>query len=144
MEFYCPPCETAMCQECTCGEHGEHPTVPLRDVVEQHKASLQDQLDAVKKRYNSSIFTCYRKELQTSCKQGTAFFLIPALLLLTGYRTSTQPCRHCQRSCSSWPIRRAPLRMKSILLLMSCRRPSMSARVFYSWSWRSTTASNRR
>ncbi|KAK2817257.1 hypothetical protein Q5P01_025448 [Channa striata] len=50
MEFYCPPCETAMCQECTCGEHGEHPTVPLRDVVEQHKASLQDQLDAVKKR----------------------------------------------------------------------------------------------
>uniref|UniRef100_A0A672Y564 Tripartite motif-containing protein 2 n=1 Tax=Sphaeramia orbicularis TaxID=375764 RepID=A0A672Y564_9TELE len=38
MEFYCPPCETAMCQECT------------SDVVEQHKASLQDQLDAVKRR----------------------------------------------------------------------------------------------
>ncbi|XP_029905754.1 tripartite motif-containing protein 2 isoform X2 [Myripristis murdjan] len=50
MEFYCPPCETAMCQECTSGEHAEHPTVPLKDVVEQHKASLQDQLDAVKKR----------------------------------------------------------------------------------------------
>ncbi|XP_029986695.1 tripartite motif-containing protein 2 [Sphaeramia orbicularis] len=50
MEFYCPPCETAMCQECTSGEHGEHPTVPLKDVVEQHKASLQDQLDAVKRR----------------------------------------------------------------------------------------------
>ncbi|XP_012729347.2 tripartite motif-containing protein 2 [Fundulus heteroclitus] len=50
MEFYCPPCETAMCQECTSGEHGEHPTVPLKDVVEQHKASLQDQLNAVKKR----------------------------------------------------------------------------------------------
>ncbi|KAM9314613.1 tripartite motif-containing protein 2 isoform 3-T3 [Pholidichthys leucotaenia] len=50
MEFYCPPCETAMCQECTSGEHGEHPTVPLKDVVEQHKASLQSQLDAVKKR----------------------------------------------------------------------------------------------
>uniref|UniRef100_A0A672GFS4 Tripartite motif-containing protein 2 n=1 Tax=Salarias fasciatus TaxID=181472 RepID=A0A672GFS4_SALFA len=50
MEFYCPPCETAMCQECTSGEHGEHPTVPLKDVVEQHKASLQNQLDAVKKR----------------------------------------------------------------------------------------------
>uniref|UniRef100_A0A8C7XFC4 Tripartite motif-containing protein 2 n=1 Tax=Oryzias sinensis TaxID=183150 RepID=A0A8C7XFC4_9TELE len=50
MEFYCPPCETAMCQECTSGEHGEHPTVPLRDVVEQHKASLQDQLDVAKKR----------------------------------------------------------------------------------------------
>ncbi|KAM6972350.1 tripartite motif-containing protein 2 isoform 2-T5 [Aplochiton taeniatus] len=50
MEFYCPPCETAMCQECTSGEHAEHPTVPLRDVVEQHKASLQEQLDAVKNR----------------------------------------------------------------------------------------------
>lgn len=42
-----------MCQECTSGEHGEHPTVPLKDVVEQHKASLQDQLGAVKKRYTS-------------------------------------------------------------------------------------------
>ncbi|KAJ8281118.1 hypothetical protein GJAV_G00063740 [Gymnothorax javanicus] len=50
MEFYCPPCETAMCEECTAGEHAEHPTVPLKDVVEQHKASLQDQLDAVKNR----------------------------------------------------------------------------------------------
>nr|XP_020469975.1 tripartite motif-containing protein 2 [Monopterus albus] len=50
MEFYCPPCETAMCQECTSGEHGDHPTVLLKDVVEQHKASLQVQLDAVKKR----------------------------------------------------------------------------------------------
>ncbi|XP_056135734.1 tripartite motif-containing protein 2 [Lampris incognitus] len=50
MEFYCPPCETAMCEECTSGEHAEHPTVPLKDVVEQHKASLQEQLDAVKKR----------------------------------------------------------------------------------------------
>ncbi|XP_058858021.1 tripartite motif-containing protein 2-like isoform X1 [Acipenser ruthenus] len=50
MEFYCPSCETAMCQECTAGEHAEHPTVPLKDVVEQHKASLQDQLDAVKNR----------------------------------------------------------------------------------------------
>ncbi|KAK0142483.1 Tripartite motif-containing protein 2 [Merluccius polli] len=50
MEFYCPSCETAMCEECTSGEHADHPTVPLKDVVEQHKASLQDQLDAVKKR----------------------------------------------------------------------------------------------
>uniref|UniRef100_A0A4W5LHC0 RING-type E3 ubiquitin transferase n=1 Tax=Hucho hucho TaxID=62062 RepID=A0A4W5LHC0_9TELE len=47
MEFYCPPCETAMCQECT---SAEHPTVPLKDVLEQHKTSLQDQLDAVKNR----------------------------------------------------------------------------------------------
>ncbi|XP_066574065.1 tripartite motif-containing protein 2 isoform X1 [Amia ocellicauda] len=50
MEFYCPSCETAMCGECTAGEHAEHPTVPLGDVVETHKASLQDQLDAVKNR----------------------------------------------------------------------------------------------
>ncbi|XP_077379760.1 tripartite motif-containing protein 2 isoform X2 [Festucalex cinctus] len=50
MEFYCRPCETAMCQECTSGEHGEHATVPLKDVVEQHKASLQEQMDAVKRR----------------------------------------------------------------------------------------------
>lgn len=53
MEFYCPHCETAMCQECTNGEHGEHPTVPLKDVVEQHKASLQEQLGGVKQRYDS-------------------------------------------------------------------------------------------
>nr|XP_014349300.1 PREDICTED: tripartite motif-containing protein 2 [Latimeria chalumnae] len=50
MEFYCQSCETAMCQECTGGEHAEHPTVPLKDVVEQHKASLQAQLEAVNKR----------------------------------------------------------------------------------------------
>ncbi|XP_009465827.1 PREDICTED: tripartite motif-containing protein 3, partial [Nipponia nippon] len=51
MEFYCEPCETAMCRECTEGEHREHITVPLRDVVEQHKAALQQQLDAVRSRY---------------------------------------------------------------------------------------------
>lgn len=51
MDFYCQSCETAMCRECTEGEHAEHPTVPLKDVVEQHKASLQVQLDAVNKRY---------------------------------------------------------------------------------------------
>jgi len=43
-----------MCRECTEGEHAEHPTVPLKDVVEQHKASLQVQLDAVNKRYGDS------------------------------------------------------------------------------------------
>lgn len=67
MEYYCPPCETAMCQECTSGEHGEHPTVPLKDVVEQHKASLQDQLDAVKKRYSSN----------TDGTEQEAAFLLP-------------------------------------------------------------------
>lgn len=53
MEFYCEPCETAMCRECTEGEHREHVTVPLRDVVEQHKAALQQQLDAVRSRYGA-------------------------------------------------------------------------------------------
>ncbi|XP_064361407.1 tripartite motif-containing protein 3 isoform X2 [Dromaius novaehollandiae] len=50
MEFYCEPCETAMCGECAAGEHREHVTVPLRDVVEQHKAALQQQLDAIRSR----------------------------------------------------------------------------------------------
>uniref|UniRef100_A0A7N6A5F5 RING-type E3 ubiquitin transferase n=1 Tax=Anabas testudineus TaxID=64144 RepID=A0A7N6A5F5_ANATE len=45
MEFYCESCETAMCLDCTEGEHREHVTVPLRDVVEQHKAALKTQLD---------------------------------------------------------------------------------------------------
>ncbi|XP_051963102.1 tripartite motif-containing protein 3 [Xyrauchen texanus] len=47
MEFYCESCETAMCLECTEGEHREHVTVPLRDVLEQHKAALKNQLDAI-------------------------------------------------------------------------------------------------
>ncbi|XP_072849412.1 tripartite motif-containing protein 3 isoform X2 [Pogona vitticeps] len=50
MEYYCESCETAMCHECTAAEHREHMTVPLRDVVEQHKASLRQQLDAIKSR----------------------------------------------------------------------------------------------
>lgn len=51
MEFYCESCETAMCLECTEGEHREHVTVPLRDVVEQHKAALKTQLDAIRSRW---------------------------------------------------------------------------------------------
>ncbi|KAM9292243.1 tripartite motif-containing protein 3 isoform 2-T2 [Gastrophryne carolinensis] len=50
MEYYCGSCETAMCVECTEGEHREHCTVPLKDVVEQHKASLRSQLDSIKAR----------------------------------------------------------------------------------------------
>lgn len=53
MEFYCESCETAMCLECTEGEHREHMTVPLRDVVEQHKAVLKTQLDAIHSRWGS-------------------------------------------------------------------------------------------
>uniref|UniRef100_A0A3Q3K835 RING-type E3 ubiquitin transferase n=1 Tax=Monopterus albus TaxID=43700 RepID=A0A3Q3K835_MONAL len=50
MEFYCQSCETAMCLECTEGEHREHVTVPLRDVLEQHKSELKNQLDTVRNR----------------------------------------------------------------------------------------------
>ncbi|TRY99256.1 hypothetical protein DNTS_022818 [Danionella cerebrum] len=50
MEFYCESCETAMCLDCTEGEHREHVTVPLRDVLEQHKAVLKNQLDAIRNR----------------------------------------------------------------------------------------------
>ncbi|XP_036407130.1 tripartite motif-containing protein 2-like isoform X1 [Megalops cyprinoides] len=50
MEMYCTPCETAVCQDCIGGEHADHPAIPLKDAVEQHKIALQDQLGAVKKR----------------------------------------------------------------------------------------------
>lgn len=60
MEFYCESCETAMCLECTEGEHREHVTVPLRDVLEQHKSALKNQLDAVRNRYNFHCFHPYQ------------------------------------------------------------------------------------
>lgn len=115
MEYYCPPCETAMCQECTSGEHGEHPTVPLKDVVEQHKASLQDQLDAVKKRYSSNTNTTKQQTLHfapssqhDAVNEAVLYGLavsrdcLPRVSLsLPGCQRSTRPCRHCQRSCSS-------------------------------------------
>ncbi|NWR59872.1 TRIM3 protein, partial [Bucorvus abyssinicus] len=50
LELYCEPCETATCRECTEGEHREHGTVPLRDVLERHKDALQRQLDAARGR----------------------------------------------------------------------------------------------
>ncbi|XP_076023906.1 tripartite motif-containing protein 3-like [Genypterus blacodes] len=50
MEFYCESCETAMCLDCTEAEHREHVTVPLRDVVEQHKEALKTQLEAIQSR----------------------------------------------------------------------------------------------
>lgn len=55
MEFYCESCETAMCLECTEGEHREHVTVPLRDVLEQHKSALKNQLDTVCNRYKTVV-----------------------------------------------------------------------------------------
>lgn len=56
MEFYCESCETAMCLDCTEGEHREHVTVPLRDVLEQHKAALKNQLDTIRNRYTQFLF----------------------------------------------------------------------------------------
>ncbi|KAM6987162.1 tripartite motif-containing protein 3b isoform 1-T1 [Aplochiton taeniatus] len=50
MEFYCEACETAMCLECTEGEHREHETVPLRDVLDKHKEELKTQLEAIQSR----------------------------------------------------------------------------------------------
>lgn len=60
-----------MCQECTSGEHGEHPTVPLKDVVEQHKASLQDQLDAVKKRCDTNAHVIIAQTLEPSSRRDS-------------------------------------------------------------------------
>lgn len=57
MEFYCESCETAMCLDCTEGEHREHVTVPLPDVVEQHKAALKTQLDAIQSRWGLDTLT---------------------------------------------------------------------------------------
>ncbi|MEQ2214857.1 hypothetical protein XENOCAPTIV_022121, partial [Xenoophorus captivus] len=45
---FCLP--KSMCLDCTGGEHRDHMTVPLRDVVEQHKAVLKTQLDAIRSR----------------------------------------------------------------------------------------------
>ncbi|XP_061755300.1 tripartite motif-containing protein 3-like isoform X3 [Nerophis ophidion] len=50
MEFYCESCDTAMCVDCTEGEHRQHATVPLHHVVEQQKAALRTQLDAIHSR----------------------------------------------------------------------------------------------
>lgn len=60
MEFYCESCETAMCLECTEGEHREHVTVPLRDVLEQHKSVLKNQLDTVRNRYKEISVTSFQ------------------------------------------------------------------------------------
>ncbi|KAF3847476.1 hypothetical protein F7725_020504 [Dissostichus mawsoni] len=66
MEFYCESCETAMCLECTEGEHREHVTVPLRDVLEQHKSALKNQLDAVLQAQLTSLLQG-KENIQSSC-----------------------------------------------------------------------------
>ncbi|XP_051903047.1 tripartite motif-containing protein 3-like isoform X2 [Hippocampus zosterae] len=77
MEFYCDSCETAMCLECTEGEHRKHVTVPLRDVVEQHKAALRTQLDAIRGRLPQltaavELVTDISRQLSERKKQAVA------------------------------------------------------------------------
>uniref|UniRef100_A0A8C5N849 RING-type E3 ubiquitin transferase n=1 Tax=Gouania willdenowi TaxID=441366 RepID=A0A8C5N849_GOUWI len=81
-KFYCESCETAMCLDCTEGEHREHVTVPLRDVLEQHKAALKTQLDAIHSRC-SKAFTAL-----------TAYFLC--------YDHNQAPSRRCTLYICTW------------------------------------------
>uniref|UniRef100_G3QBD3 RING-type E3 ubiquitin transferase n=1 Tax=Gasterosteus aculeatus aculeatus TaxID=481459 RepID=G3QBD3_GASAC len=80
MEFYCESCETAMCLDCTEGEHREHVTVPLRDVVEQHKAALKTQLDAILK--------CFPPDNEDKC-HAVLTFRLPQLTASIELITST-------------------------------------------------------
>lgn len=76
MEFYCESCETAMCLDCTEGEHREHVTVPLRDVVEQHKAVLKTQLDAIRSRWGlGTLMTLSEYLLHIRCLEASTFGL---------------------------------------------------------------------
>ncbi|GCC18587.1 hypothetical protein chiPu_0017990 [Chiloscyllium punctatum] len=94
MEFYCQSCETAMCHECTEGEHAEHPTVPLKDVVEQHKSSLQTQLEAVKQRFRCSLQTA------KPCKRRADGKVLQAQLdaLLQGQESIRSSCNFTEQA----------------------------------------------
>ncbi|KAM6342059.1 tripartite motif-containing protein 3 [Podargus strigoides] len=50
LEFYCEGCETGVCGECRGGEHRDHRTLRLPEVLGRHQAALQAQLDAVRGR----------------------------------------------------------------------------------------------
>ncbi|XP_018611770.2 tripartite motif-containing protein 2 isoform X3 [Scleropages formosus] len=74
MELYCSPCDTAVCKECTKGEHAEHAAVPLRDAVEQHRVRLQDQLETTKKRLpeiNSAMRSLTEFQQQLSSQKAS-------------------------------------------------------------------------
>lgn len=79
MEFYCESCETAMCLECTEGEHREHVTVPLRDVLEQHKSVLKNQLDTVRNRYDK---VCYCIQKLENANSEVSFYVNSIFFLL--------------------------------------------------------------
>jgi len=47
---YCLACEIAICEDCMKGEHSEHPTDSLENIVDQQLAALQDRVDSAKNR----------------------------------------------------------------------------------------------
>uniref|UniRef100_A0A8C1W6P0 Tripartite motif-containing protein 2 n=1 Tax=Cyprinus carpio TaxID=7962 RepID=A0A8C1W6P0_CYPCA len=48
--LYCLACENPVCVDCMNGEHAEHPTDSLENIVDQHLAALQDRVDSAKNR----------------------------------------------------------------------------------------------
>uniref|UniRef100_A0A8C5GUR3 RING-type E3 ubiquitin transferase n=1 Tax=Gouania willdenowi TaxID=441366 RepID=A0A8C5GUR3_GOUWI len=100
-KFYCESCETAMCLDCTEGEHREHVTVPLRDVLEQHKAALKTQLDAIHSRCSKLVSEISRQlnerkndaitEITSTLKSWNELYITLGLL---------QGKDHIQSSCS--------------------------------------------
>lgn len=146
MEYYCEACETAMCHECTVGEHREHVTVPLRDVVEQHKASLRQQLDAIKSRY------CLGG-LPTAAgpARGLGVFYSAAQLsplrgppCLPACHSWPQPWNSCLESVSSWRSARTMRWPRLGALLLSWRRRWGSVRGCWSETWRPSVGPNKR
>ncbi|ELU03406.1 hypothetical protein CAPTEDRAFT_168454 [Capitella teleta] len=43
-EFYCSECETAVCRDCTSGEHTSHRTLLLTEAIEEHREMLGELL----------------------------------------------------------------------------------------------------
>ncbi|XP_053533400.1 tripartite motif-containing protein 2 isoform X1 [Ictalurus punctatus] len=50
MVFYCPVCETVVCEACSSDEHAQHVAAPITQVLTQHRASLMQQLNSVRSR----------------------------------------------------------------------------------------------
>ncbi len=48
--LYCLACENSVCEDCVNGEHAQHPTDSLENIVDQQLAALQDRVDSAKNR----------------------------------------------------------------------------------------------
>uniref|UniRef100_W5LFL7 Tripartite motif-containing protein 2 n=1 Tax=Astyanax mexicanus TaxID=7994 RepID=W5LFL7_ASTMX len=48
--LYCLPCESAVCEDCVVGQHMDHPTESLEEIVDQQRTALQERLDAATNR----------------------------------------------------------------------------------------------